>query len=273
MADLASAFAKISRAEEHARELADRIKRFDRSHPYTTRCDPNLDGSQHALVLVLDESREPARWSCIIGDALHNLRCALDHTLYAAILAERDDPGDTQYPIFTSESEFNRTNRDGTPGARSGLRKIQQVTNPAVRDAIVNSQPYRRMPEVGSRHRSALVVLEDLDNADKHGALHPVFLLADQADRAEPIVTVNPEQDGVVWEFSDAVENEAAFLRIFTRPDSEVVNVNFKVTFYVSLRFAGGIGGPLALLQSITQEVRKTVVSVGAAITPRGGAT
>lgn len=47
-------------------------------------CDrANAEGSVHQFSLCFEVQPDTLRWALLLGDALHNMRCALDHIVYA----------------------------------------------------------------------------------------------------------------------------------------------------------------------------------------------
>ena len=95
----------------------------------------------------------------LIGDAVHNLRSALDHL--ACALADLEVPPtsetgqpDIEFPIYISEAEF----------IKRGARRIEKLP-PSAQDEIKSLQPYR----AGNNARFQLLwALHRLDIIDKH---------------------------------------------------------------------------------------------------------
>lgn len=236
MVDLRSMKAKIDRANKHVRELDDALSDFNTSKPYAIVCEPNDDGSRHEVRLVLTDPDVLDQWSCMIGDFLHNLRCALDYILYAAILAEGSVPEDTEFPIFTSKSKFHRTNaRTRAATSWSGLNKIRQVTVPEVRGMIKNAQPYRRD---GDPEQHPLALLGFLENADKHASLHPVFLVHRTGQLS---LGVHPKGALVHAHLFDTLEDATrpVLLDVSTSPGAHITNVDFEFTMEVAIDVRG----------------------------------
>lgn len=95
----------------------------------------------------------------IIGDAVHNLRSALDHL--ACALAELEIPTDSEtghsgieFPIYISEDKFNK----------SGAAKIKKLAT-AAKDEIKSLQPYNAGDNARLQY---LWALHQLDIIDKH---------------------------------------------------------------------------------------------------------
>jgi hypothetical protein len=119
----------------------------------------------------------PDYLSLIAGDAIHNLRAALDHIVYE--LAKRNlgsgftpaVEADLMFPIIGNE------NRQGKPanGAHifaSGKGKWLNGVPKDARKFIENEQPYRRYPTGADYKWSPLWILNNLERIDKHRRLN-----------------------------------------------------------------------------------------------------
>ena len=118
-------------------------------------------------------AQPPARLGVLVGDAVHNLRAALDHVVYELASAnhgEGDLPAEVaeklQFPVV-----YERTGRGGkTPGERFDTSARQKLAGcpRAVFDLIEAEQPYHK----GSAYTDhPLWQLGQLDNYDKHRTL------------------------------------------------------------------------------------------------------
>jgi hypothetical protein len=102
----------------------------------------------------------PPLWGLLLGDALHNVRCALDHIAWHLAAAGGSPPRTIEdqrrvdFPIYNTASGFAKGIRTRIPGA-----------SPAQRAIIERHQPYHR-GEGAATHPFAL--LQDLNNTDKH---------------------------------------------------------------------------------------------------------
>ena len=127
------------------------------------------EAKRHCIVLVVDDVGQPFPdlWGLLLGDVVHNWRCALDHIAWAlykrgtANLSERRER-DVSFPIFTTRTAFNDSLKKNLPGVK-------------LRDTAVVR---RYQPYLGGKRRSSkhvLLVLQELSNADKHRFLQPVI--------------------------------------------------------------------------------------------------
>lgn len=141
---------KIERAKKHIRDLEVAVKRFLDSNPYGLV--PNEDtkaGKQPPRVSVREDP--PDELSLIAGDAIHNLRSALDLLVWQLVLANGSTPHDrTGFPMFRSKEAFEA----------GDMRPIVGVSSTA-EEAIKALKPYPGGDDtLWSLHR--------LDIADKH---------------------------------------------------------------------------------------------------------
>lgn len=107
-------------------------------------------------------------WGTIVGDCLHNLRCALDHIVWELSDGPNGNaPRASEFPIFDDRDKFLKRRPNGKPDTFSGLRKIEGVDDTNARTAIRGLQPFQRSDTA----RHPLWVLHELNNIDKHRAL------------------------------------------------------------------------------------------------------
>ena len=99
----------------------------------------------------------PTHWPLVAGEAIQNLRSALDHLVFEKSGGNRR----TQFPIFTDRCEFQVL----------APRKMKGVPE-AVRAQIERAQPYQFMPGDATHH--PLAQLSSLSNLDKHRVLATV---------------------------------------------------------------------------------------------------
>jgi hypothetical protein len=96
----------------------------------------------------------------LTGDAVHNLRSALDHLAWSLAGASADRH--TEFPIFIDEAKFRDKGRTKMRGMPSQAKKI-----------IKSLQPYKR-PHGLPEEKEPLWLLQSLDIEDKHRTLNLV---------------------------------------------------------------------------------------------------
>jgi hypothetical protein len=150
---------KIERAKQHISDLHERSDAFSRDcYSLTVNTDP--DTGNDFLKVEITKTL-PDEFPLIIGDALHNLKSALDLAINEIVWM--------RLKIFDDHSRFPfRNTRDEVAATVKG-GKISQASK-AVSNLIVNViEPYER------GKGDALWCLHRLDVLDKHRLLLPVW--------------------------------------------------------------------------------------------------
>lgn len=167
---LRSARLKIDRAKSHIDDWARRKDAFFEREPkpYSVIPKDDVQTAPHTFRCIVRES-PPMDWSLITGDALTNLRAALDHAVWAlSYHGLGEDPGSAvSFPITDHPDSFRKR-------ASTALQHIPVEA----RDVIEGFQPYRRDERP---HNDLLKALNGLVNRDKHRVIQPVYgrLMAD----------------------------------------------------------------------------------------------
>ena len=81
--DLSSCWAKFRRAESHLEALKRDIKTWLDTNPYRLSKQTSPDLTRHGYVISVHNAPDLEKWSLITSDVIHNLRCSLDHLIYA----------------------------------------------------------------------------------------------------------------------------------------------------------------------------------------------
>jgi hypothetical protein len=161
-------FSKIERAKNHIEDLQVASQAFFDSRPYEIIDERNPHTSERSYYLA-DVADIPDEIAAICGDALHNLRSALDHLAYQLVLAAGNTPTKrTAFPIADSATEYSSAPIRG---------KIKLMGQDAIRliDAL---KPYKS-------GNDTLWHLKELDDIDKHRLLLTVGTRY-EAHRATP---------------------------------------------------------------------------------------
>src|SRR3990172_2610601 len=162
MPSLDGVHAKLARSEKHLKLAVRLIKWFARNK-CTIERQPNPETNRIDAIARLPAP--PAAIGLILGDAIHNMRSALDHMVWQLILSnpDPDKPADvpnhmTMFPICDSEEGFRSQVRKGR------LRGVGE--DPLA--VITRIQPYNS-PKLGRDYRKHyLWLLDRLENIDKH---------------------------------------------------------------------------------------------------------
>jgi hypothetical protein len=217
---------KIKRADKHIQDLDAARKEFIDTRPYVSysETDPET-GALVYKVSVEPHADEGLRdLSVIAGDAIHNLRSALDLLAWQLVEANGQKPGDTTaFPVWRNEGQFI--------GGNAGFMKG------AHRDAISEMRSLK--PYKGGN--DSLWRLHRLDATDKHRLLLAVgaipagtvyhFSIGHQA--AKWRVLLKPKEPNVLMENGAEVLRVPAALREYfeRQPKPEF-------TMFVALREA-----------------------------------
>lgn len=155
---------KLDRAYEHTDTLNHAVEGFLRRHPHEVVVELKTETREYIGWMKVRET-PPRRWSIIAGDAIHNMRSALDHLVYQLALANGKSTSGLSYPVLTEDPcspEASKRSRDiwGT---------LTERIHPDDLAIIERTQPYNR-PD--SSDRDPLLMLSRLSNWDKHRQLH-----------------------------------------------------------------------------------------------------
>jgi hypothetical protein len=187
---------KIARAKQHITDLEREINAFHASHPYERVVE--LDPDDPSKSLHKFKLTQPLPWilDCIVGDAVHNLRDALDTAVYSiAIAAGKTDPKHTAFPFAGSPEHFER----------NALGRCKDLPKEIL--AVFRAyQPYRAGNDM-------LWALNDICVRSKHTLLAPLGTAFQSGDiiitgNTAVMVPLDP-----VW---DRDKNEVVFARLST---------------------------------------------------------
>jgi hypothetical protein len=160
--------AKIDRAGEHIDALNGEIRHWAEGNPYSIEAEPKGQSTHHRIYVRLHEVPDVRRWGLLLGDAVHNMRSALDHLVYAlAIRVTGQDPPPgfdrLQFVIVDDPSDWK--------GQMWHLKPLSDE----MRALIESVQPYKTTP-LDRVQYDLLRWLRELDDADKHRVIRPVFI-------------------------------------------------------------------------------------------------
>ncbi|MGA2325430.1 MAG: hypothetical protein ABSH05_04015 [Bryobacteraceae bacterium] len=152
---------KIERANQHILELNTALNEFIGTDFYSLGVAKDPQTGNHVLKFGITKSL-PERLPLIIGDALHNLRSALDFIASELVRRANGSMKYIKFPIRDTRKEVEA----------ALLRGEIRVAHPDVITCILDEiKPYKG-------GNDALCALHDLDIADKHLLLIPVVSVA-----------------------------------------------------------------------------------------------
>lgn len=159
---------KLKRAKQHLTQLDRERRAYERRHPYEVLGRFKRQENKRVWLGCLHVTEQPDgdRLAVLAGDAVHNMRSALDHMMIAL-----GKPSDTSFPILTEDLSLDQrvypcTRPCCDPRAR-WRHTIDGVPKAAI-TIIESAQPYHNGPDAKI---NALALLSCFDNADKHRKL------------------------------------------------------------------------------------------------------
>lgn len=244
---------KIERAKKHILDLEAERDSFFQTKPYRFRFESNPQTRERTYYLA-EAKPIPRHFSLIIGDAINNLRSALDHVAYHLVCVGTGNVKsfpDAKFPIGGSSTEY-RSQRD---------RAVKGMRQDAI-EAIDALEPYKGGTGEYFWH------LARLNNHDKHRLLvtawssfegHSAF----RSDREFLAKFHGGEAESYVGAFmapTIRIFPLKAGDKLFTVPESEV---DENMNFLLSIAFAEPEivkGNPvLETLHEMTNLVRKVI--------------
>lgn len=197
---------KIDRAYVHTTELHDSFRRVFPRGTCETIVEVHDEGRRHVYRANSPPPPDPY-WGAIAGDAIHNLRVALDHLAHQLVLLGGRQPStSTAFPI-----ERRRPRRLwGAPA----LPTIKPAVSKEIREILDSVQPYDR------RHAYWLNFLRDLDNIDKHRVIVAVSMVSGAHGTTYDPDHPPPESE-TKWTRRPLVHNEVIGVIIYKTPLSQ----------------------------------------------------
>ena len=251
--DFSSVWAKFHRAEEHINTFEKEVMAWVSSNPYRVAVKHNADFSRYWAIIRVRNEPSLKRWSLISSDSIHNLRCALDHLIYAiAIVRTKTNPpprvGGWAFPI-----------RDDFPSFQSALKNhIFHRLGTSVLEEIERFQPYNRLHP---RLPPILGMLRRFDDLDKHRLLRVAMV---QPRLSGWNWVPHPDLSGrIVPTLSEVVDGAKVGELIFQGP-SQDADPKFSANLVISLEPLSG-EKPIEvpdMLPEMVREVRTVIECV-----------
>ena len=176
-ASLSSCWAKIERAREHREVLEAYIATTFAVEGNRPRQGLKFDAESGHHILYVNAMPELGsfleRVAIMVGDVIHNLRCALDHLVFQLAILNTEGhvqrPWVVQFVIEDSPEDFAKVKW-----------RLAEVSDDN-RNMIEHFQPYRgrsgRPDRWSGPYVHQLALLKHLSNTDKHRFLSPVLAL------------------------------------------------------------------------------------------------
>jgi hypothetical protein len=161
---------KIVRANEHFGRLHAEMSAWDARRPWRLVPEVYDNGRKHFYRLRFLEP-VPIDWAVVLGEAIHDLRSALEQVVYWLTVDWTGKPlKGSSFPIYTRRADFyKRTKKTGTWSRGGGMYTIRGI-GPGPGAFIEQLQPY---PQRYRRfYCRDLRTVHDLWNQDKHRLVH-----------------------------------------------------------------------------------------------------
>lgn len=210
---MADPYAKIRWAKIHLERLGAEVSSFTPAKAYTLTRYDDIENQRHIARFELADI--PAEICLLAGDAVYNMRAALDQTVWA-LARLKGIPTGTQFPII---EVWN------SEGRRRFKRQVVGVPDAAFHE-IQTLQPYHR----GDAFKShPLWRLDEICNLDKH----------------RRIPAHGTAMDGTIWGVSpaDTTLEKSDECLIVSVPLARKDKLQFDPTTTVTVAFGGDMSG------------------------------
>lgn len=306
LSPLADSRALVSRADLHLKALDQLLDRFLRSDPYDIAVHVDADPVEHALLAATGQGwravlagpetprevvllgvvrREPPSGDAglLIGDAVNNLRAALDHAIWSLSTTNTVPPDpltspwrDLGWPVVLKAADW-----PSTCGS-----KLRFVVDPAIRAEIERLQPFGRRQQEPERDEFA--ILHELWNIHKHRHLRltQLWIGLDQVLSRLNRVTIVDSPPGYADDLRKRLREhryeivsgggprpfvdgaELGRIREAGPPFSWLPDVHMHVRLAVNVAFESGRPGFGANVQQALRAIRDAVVTALDALAP-----
>lgn len=160
---------KLARADEHLDALDNELGLVLKPHADRLRFEVRQDGDWYVMVTKPIPVSFPLRLSAICGDAVQNLRSALDYVVWELVSAAGKEPTrHNAFPIFTRRRDFEDRVIHPNQPKRSPLYGLDPNGEPWA--VIEAAQPFHA-PRLRDAMFTNLSALSGLSNRDKHRTL------------------------------------------------------------------------------------------------------
>lgn len=198
--------AKVDRARHHLEQLDTEMTSFTDRHPYAIRLKEQPRPEEWVYALFLTEPI-PVMWGVILGEAVHDLRSALEHVVFQLAFDNKQgvEQQGTGFPIFDSQASWDSN------GGSSNIKHLGTESQAFIRSV----QPYAPCTD-GRRH---LWALQKMWNQDKHQLVHPwgILFLPDRSS-----LHIDPAPVEIIYNEGLIKHGAEAFRLIYTADPLQV---------------------------------------------------
>jgi hypothetical protein len=182
---LDGSFAKLDRADKHIQTLYEKVQRWGSQKPYSFTYEDNSEKTERRYDIVIEQAPNLLRWGVFVGDAVHNLRSALDHIAWQCAGGDGVAPDWTECPVFKDRDDFLKTGRGG------GSNKIVGITDPRHRTLMEEFQPWHNP---NGYEGDELWILHEFNRIDKHRVLTPILFVPLKVKGITRVTYATPEE-------------------------------------------------------------------------------
>ena len=245
---------KVARAQQLLSEMNMMLAVWSKGSTVKTR--KVISDDQHRIDIFVDIPAPPpvSEMSLVLGDAVHNLRSALDAVVWELANLDQENPPknprEVTFPICLTEAQWDRK-----------VREALETVPPVALDRLRSVQPF--MFERGAD--SALVRLHATDIRDKHkGALSCAFTVREIATELATLEYVDEDEIPdppftVATEEVDALANGQRVLSIHSSARFEKVSLPLTIGSEITMETDAGRVPLQPLVQVFLEQVRGTL--------------
>lgn len=254
---------RLDRADQHRQDIDAALEWWRNQNPDPWTGYSNPEKTEHRFHLTFNVQPDLIRWGLMFGDAVHNLRAALDNVVW--LVAARDmNPAEpkrfTQFPIFLEKDVFFGEAKGKPPG----LTQIDSVKDPGVRAIIERVQPWQREDRPDFDH---LWWVHEFDRIDKHRVITPVLLVPRDitTDLAIEYASPNEARNALPPLFrvrNEPLEDGAEFLVVYTPTPPKKVQMKHSFALGVGITMSNEVGGITGTLGELCKHVRGIVEEI-----------
>jgi hypothetical protein len=255
-------WAKLDRAEELLNRLDNEVAAWHKVKPYRVVNERNAELTRYSTVVYVDEPPPIVRWSLQISDIIHNLRCSLDHLLWAIVVYESPN----HKPVGADSLTFPIWE---APPNSVAARNIACLSA-GVRTAIEYMQPYNRSPSRGALSHP-LTLLRDFDNRNKHRLLQLSTAAVASANMEITFSGDEPDEPTFFLHRGEIKNRTEVIVATFSRPHSHV-KYDFRISIIIAMIYekANAAGadrdGYAALMDVLVNEVIDVIGAVASTV-------
>lgn len=249
---------KIVRANEHLGSLHAEMSAWEASQPWRLVPDVRDQGAKHFYRLGF-VNPIPIKWAVVLGEAVHDLRSALDQSVYwLSVDWTGQEAPYSAFPVHRSKARFYETDKHGAWTFRSGMNRIRSI-GPGPRAFIEALQPYPQ------RHKRFYCwdvrTIHDLWNQDKHRLVHLWGMRFREAELGFPAYVTAAHMDRRV------LQEGAIIYKFLCSPPQPQVQVNGEIGADLAFRSGKRKGGGNEILwdtvSTVVDVIRKLVNAIG----------